>query len=67
MLDKYKTFIGKSALDLDITQNIATMAVSDKLDFVVLVDGAFYEDIDDKIRLYLIVDDATIIREVKIA
>ena len=67
MLEKYKTFIGESVLDFETSLNIAKMAATDRLEFMVLVGDAVYEDIDDKIRLYLIVDDATIIREVKIA
>lgn len=67
MLEKYKTFIGKSALELDISQKIATMALSDGLEFIVLVEDAKYENIDeDKIRLYVFMDSATMIKDVKI-
>jgi hypothetical protein len=67
MIEKYKKFLGKSALDLDISQELARMALTDGLDLIILVEDAKYENIDeDKIRLYVFMDSATIIKDVKI-
>lgn len=68
MLEKYKKFIGKSPLDLDIVAEINKMALEDNLEFVVLVEDAKYENIDeDKIRLYVFMGSDTVITDVKIA